>query len=651
MTSITSMTSSQTRRAGGRFRVAEAFGVAALLSTLALTGGCAHTRSEAPPAAEPTTPVLVDTTAGMLSEEAILAAGKQGQLLASALRGIDPERPGFNTKWKPPEVQGEKPSAPFAVIGGKVSPAPSIPMGDRGTIRRIINEGKKNPQTMAHLRHLSEVIGARLTASTRLEQANTWTRDQFAAWGLDAKMEQWGTAGVRFDRGPSSGRVLIPSPERSDPPEPAQTLREVQFTAWAWSGGTNGPTRGRVVKMPKDDAEFAAMKDQLQGAWVLLPPPKERGQRGVRNPMRARWEARADAAKKVAEGTDPATLPLLERLCYSGVLGFIATSRDERVWTTAVPGWRDMTMATLPKTVEVVVRQSDYDAINSRLFDEMPVEAEFDLQHTFTPGPVPLYNTVAAIRGTTKPDEYIIVSGHLDSWDGPGSQGTIDNATGSAVTMEAARLLMAANAKPDRTILFILWTGEEQGLLGARAYVDMHKDKLPRISAMFNDDGGTNYQGGLPAAEQMVPYLAAATAPVNQAFPTMTVNIRPTGKKIETHASSDHAAFNAVGVPGFYWDEVGMADYGYGWHTQHDRFNLAIEEYLTQSAVNSAVVAYQLACAPELLPRSEASGENASVSPMSVQNPQGQNAAPAAPAPAGAPSLPSGVREVAPSSR
>lgn len=506
-------------------------------------------------------------------------------------------------EFTPPTLQGTVPSRPFAVIGGAVAPVPDIEMGDRSTVRRVIDLGTRDNRVMEHLTYLSTTIGARLTGSTAMEQANTWTRDQFASWGLEATIESWGTAGVRFDRGPSTGRVLLPDQTPSDPPEPPRTVRDLQFTAFAWSPGTNGPAKGRVVKEPKTDEEFAQVKDSLRGSWILLSPPNALGQRGVRSPMRARAQARAEAEKKVREGADPATLPLAERLAFSGALGFIANSRDERVWTSAVPGWRELTMDTIPKSTEVVVRQSDYDFINSRVFDGVPIEVEFDLKHTFSPGPVPLYNTIAEIRGVEKPDEYVIVCAHLDSWDGPGSQGTIDNATGAAVTMEAARLLAAAGARPKRTIKFILWSGEEQGLLGATAWVEMHKDKLPKISAVFNEDGGTNYQGGLPAAEQMVPYLAAATAYSNQAFPNMPVNIRPTGKKIDTHASSDHAAFNRVGVPGFYWDEVGMADYGFGWHTQHDRLDLAIPDYLVQSSVNSAIVAYMLASAPDLLPR------------------------------------------------
>jgi carboxypeptidase Q len=181
------------------------------------------------------------------------------------------------------------------------------------------------------------------------------------------------------------------------------------------------------------------------------------------------------------------------------------------------------------------------------------------------------------------------------------------------VTLEAARILAAAKAKPKRTIRFILWTGEEQGLLGSREYVKHLKEtgELEKISAVFVDDGGTNYEGGLNCTDEMAPMLAAATAPVNGQFYSevdkkhLDVNVQPSGElgRSISGGSSDHASFLREGIPAFFWEEVGRADYFYGWHTQHDKLDLAIPEYLQQSATCAAITAYNLACAPEKLPR------------------------------------------------
>jgi len=509
------------------------------------------------------------------------------------------------------------PTRPNAVVNGQSVPRPEILMGDPRIIAAIIREGRDQTQVMNQLTHLSQKIGPRLTGSSRVLAANNWCRDQYAAFGLsNPRLEQYGTIGVGFDRGPSSGKVLMREDKKGDDGATTSTYttaREMQFSTLAWAAGTNGPVRGKVVWLPKDEEGYAAIKDELKGAWVLMEPPPPVGQRGIRSRMGASYEARKDAREKVAAGEDVSKLSFAQRVMFDGVAGFISTSRDERVWTGAVPGWRDLTIDRVPPDVHVSVRLSDYDFLNSRLADGEPIEVEFDLKHTFNAGPVPIYNTIADIVGSEKPDEYVIISGHLDTWDGPGSDGTTDNGTGTAVTLEAARILSRVFAgtgtRPKRTIRFINWTGEEQGLLGARGYLDQNKDLWPKISAAFVDDGGTNYQGGIPAASSMVPMLAAASAYVNGVFYSQTdgkyldVNIRDTGAKIDTHSSSDHAAFNSVGIPGFFWDEVGRADYSFTWHTQNDKLSAAIPEYLVQSAVNSALVAYNLANAETLLPR------------------------------------------------
>lgn len=566
--------------------------------------------------------------------------------------------------------QGE---AYMAVVGGKEAPMPAIgeAMGDPYTVQRLLDEGINRNQVMEHLKHLTQQIGPRLTGSTRALKANEWVRDQFVIWGLaNPRLEQWGEIPVGFDRGPCTGKVFLrrevkagesrPSEGGSGPrrrprpqgtaedaasgaPEttpassdakagdakPADTkadaakkddvkieyeeLRVMEFTTPAWTMGTPGAVRGRAIKEPHTEEEYQAVKDQLKGAWIVVQARSPVAQRGVRSEVSSRIRMRDDAIKALAEGKkNEESMTIPERLAVAGVAGFISASRDERVWTGQLNGWRELTLDTVPKSIEVVVRRGDYDFINSRLYDKEPIELEFNLDHKLFTGPdgakLPTYNVIAEIPGTTWPDQCVILSAHMDSWDGPGSQGCTDNGTGTTVMMEAARILMAAGAQPKRTIKVILWTGEEQGLLGSRGFVDKHKGTMDSISAVFVDDGGTNYQGGLHCIPEMADILAAATAPVNNKFfdavtnKPLNVNIQ-VEEKMPQGGGSDHASFNAIGVPGFYWDEVGRAEYTYGWHTQHDKFDLAIPEYLKQSATCSAVTAYRLACADSMLPR------------------------------------------------
>lgn len=519
-----------------------------------------------------------------------------------------------------------------AIVNGKEAPVPAIPMGDPATIEAVLRLAKDDNRVMEHLTVLTKELGPRLTGSSKLQKANEWARDRFAEWGLsNPRLEKWGEVAVRFDRGPSSGKVLLRDERKGQDGEVKveyRKLRDMELSTLSWTAGTNGPVRGPVVRMPRSEAEYNEVRERIKGSYVLVQASAPVGQRGVRRQLQEAYQNRLEIRAKVESGTPVSELPWQERIVFDGPAGYIGTSRDERVWTGAINGWREKEFEKIPTDVHAVVRLSDYDYINSRLADDEPIEIELDLQHTLTKGPFPVYNTIAEIRGSEKPDEYVIVSAHLDSWDGPGSQGATDNGTGSAVTMEAARLLMAAGAKPKRTILFILWTGEEQGLLGAREWVKANEALWPKISACFVDDGGTNYQGGLPAADVMVDYLAAATAPLNNRFfdevdqKSLNINIRPTGAKLQSHSGSDHAAFNAVGVPGFFWDEEGRADYGFGWHTQHDRLELAIPSYLKQSAASSAITAYNLACAPELLPRPKPETKNEEKKEEKQEQPQ-----------------------------
>ncbi len=523
------------------------------------------------------------------------------------------------------------PEQPIAVIDGVEQPSGPA-QGDPRVIASILRQSRVDSRVMSTLKELTDA-GPRLTGSSGLDRAENWAVDRFQSYGVTARREAWGEVATRFDRGPSRGTVFItkdPAPQRqpertelenaAPPPLEWTEGRQMQLSWLSWSRGTAGPVRGRAIRLPQSEEEYARLKSEgkLKGAWVMLPSQRVAGQRAMRGRVQSYFESRAEAREKMAKGEwTLAQVPLRDRLAFDEVAGFISSSRDERVWTGGLRGWRERAADQIPPDVHAVVRQSDYDFVNSRLADGEQVELELDLQATITPGPFTQYNVVAEIPGSTRPGEVIIISGHLDSWDGPGSQGAIDNGTGSAVTLESARLLANAfretGLRPARTIRFVLWGGEEQGLLGSARYVEQLKERgeLDGVSVMLNDDGGTNWQGGITPADNMIDQLAAASSPVNNQFWSstdqrwMNVNLKRGGAAIRTHGSSDHAPFNRAGVPGFFWDEVGRADYPFGWHTQNDKFDLAIPEYLVQSAANSAIIAYNMAMDGSLLARAQ----------------------------------------------
>jgi carboxypeptidase Q len=455
-----------------------------------------------------------------------------------------------------------------------------LAQGDPMTIQKIIDEGKLRSQTMNILRAITSKFGPRLTSSTNLERAQKWALDQFKKYGCtNVHLEQWGEFPVGFDRGKKCfGRMV--SPETID----------FQFTSPSWTEGTRGPLKGKAVKAPTTKAEFDAMKDKLKGAWVVYT---------TGNPPRVPFARPGQPAPEISEELK-ARLEVEKMIDDADIAGRVSASPRDTV-VTPNGNWQ-ITYDALPKGHRTIVRKSDMDKIAADLDANKDVVLEFNLDQKWVKGPRPQYNVVAEIKGTEKPDEVVIVSGHFDSWDGPGSQGALDNGTGSSVTLEAARILCKVGAKPKRTIRFILWSGEEQGIFGSRGYVALHANELDKISAVLVDDGGTNYQGGYIGLETQRPMMEMAFAAMNTAFPDMPEKfvVQP---QMPRGGGSDHASFNAAGVPGFFTIETGRSDYGYVHHTQNDRYELAIPEYLVQSGTNHAVVSYNLACADSLLPR------------------------------------------------
>src|SRR5437899_6894188 len=223
-----------------------------------------------------------------------------------------------------------------------------------------------------------------------------------------------------------------------------------------------------------------------------------------------------------------------------------------------------------------------------------PVTMEIEMSNSFSDKPVEVYNTVAEIRGSEKPDEMVILGAHLDSWDlGTGST---ENGTGSMAVLEAARALAKLGLKPKRTIRFVLFTGEEEGLVGSKRYVEAHKNDLEKISGVLVHDTGTgrvltlglhdNYQDREIVDKVLTPLRA-----LKLLEPSM---LRQFG--------TDHASFNDVGVPGFWAIQDGAED-SKTHHSQSDTFDKVWKDELNQGAQVLAAWAYNTAQLPAMLPR------------------------------------------------
>lgn len=420
----------------------------------------------------------------------------------------------------------------------------------------IKREGLEHSQVMAHLDHLTNCIGPRLTSSDNLTDAVEWARDTLHGFGIDnAHLEQWGTFAVGFNRGPWWGRMTAPEP------------LELICNTDAWSAGTHMPSRGPLLRAPKDADGIAAMRGRFAKVWLCDPPRGELFEQLT--------------AAMVAEGG----------------FGFVDSGApDGRLLT----GGRPLSDMQHRPTLPVVHLQSAcYAAVQKHLDANEAVEVEFDIRNHFRNGPIPLYNVIADIVGSEHPDEFVVVGGHIDSWDG--ATGATDNGTGTATTLEAARILMAIGARPKRSIRFMLWSGEEQGLLGSRAWVQKHKDEMDKYSACLVHDGGTNYVSGIAGMKEMHGDLDKVFAPVMQLDPGMPFKVRDIAAF--SPIGSDHESFTAAGVPGFFWDQAGRANYNHTHHTQWDTYDAAVPPYQKHSSIVIATGALGLANMPTLLTR------------------------------------------------
>lgn len=445
--------------------------------------------------------------------------------------------------------------------------APAIPKVDGdAVVQAVVRLGHTDNHVMDPLRHLTEQIGPRLTGSHQLMEAERWCRDELARIGLDARLERWGEVPVGFDRGPWSGGMV--APEKLD----------YVFVTPAWTPGMLEAVPAPARLYPATVAEATAQvrdaekKKALAGAWLVQPP-------GVPRPLREKIDA---------------------VLAPAGIAGIVRPGDDGPDKLVHTSGRPEIEWAELPEHVTIVLRADQHADLLARVRAGAAVQLAFSIDNRFFRGPVPQHNVIADLRGSEHPDEYVIVGGHLDSWDG--ATGANDNATGVATTMEAARLLVAAGARPKRTIRFVLWGGEEQGLHGSTAYVEQHADELPRVSAVLIHDMGTNYLSGIGITPEMRPQMEQAFAPVLQLAPqTMPFELRET-QSLET-GGSDHTPFIRAGVPGFFWDQAGDSNYDFVHHTQHDTLEHVIEPYQRHSAMVVALAAYGLANLPGLVDR------------------------------------------------
>lgn len=491
---------------------------------------------------------------------------------------------------------------------------------DLKTIHRIRTEAFRNSLVMEHLFYLSDVHGPRLTGSPGLRKASEWTVDRLKEFGASkAELERWGP----FGRGWSYSRF------RAELIEP-QYAPLIGFPL-AWTPGTDGVVTGELVFAPiEKEEDFEQYAGKLRNKIVLISKPHAvaletvaPAQRWSESELDKLSQAVVPNPKDMFKFPESESSPdrkernrvrnrINEFLVEEGALLRISSGRGSpnsashrsqngTVFATS-GGSRDKDATDGPSTIALTPEH--YNRLTRLLAKNIPMKVEVDVQAEFHDEDLDSYNVIGEIKGHSKHSEIVMLGGHLDSWHG--GTGATDNAAGCAVALEAFRILKALDLRMDRTVRLALWTGEEQGLLGSKAYVKEHfanpdtmetKPQHATLCAYFNLDNGSGKIRGvyLQQNDMLRPLFRAWLEPFHDLGAT-TLAIRNT-------TGTDHLSFNAVGLPGFQFIQDRLEYSTRTHHSNMDLYDKVQAKDLMQASAIMASFVYHAATRPEMLPR------------------------------------------------
>ena len=502
-----------------------------------------------------------------------------------------------------------------------LSAKPADKPDDNTQVLRIIDEGTNRSQVMQTAQHLTDVIGPRMTNSPGMRKAEGWTQDKFREWKL-ANIHKEGFA---FGRGwwieKSSVRMVTPRP--------------IQLTAIpiAWTPATKGALSAPIIVAPMSKPQhFEKWRGKLAGKIVLVSMPGEGSEPGKPAFQRLSDEelGKLDSYEqpdwnpdKLAEWMKQARFEreLADFLAREGAVAYATRSRRDGKLLHG-EGYLHRTGET-PALPGVEIAAEDYRRLaRLALVGDAPT-LEIDSQVHFDDSDPQGYNIIADIPGSDLSGAYVMAGAHLDSW--AAGDGAADNAAGSAMIMEAARILSAMGVKPKRTIRFALWSGEEQSLYGSIAYVEQHLAKRPapdrkldagelyyswatrfpittlpghkNLAAYFNLDNGSGKIRGIYAEnnQAVVPIFRQWLEPFGPMGASKVV--------IQKTDGTDHQFMQSVGIPAFQFIQDPL-DYGSRvHHSQIDTFDHLKAEDMRQGAIILASFLLNAANADSPLPR------------------------------------------------
>lgn len=449
-------------------------------------------------------------------------------------------------------------------------------------VEAIVKEANENSQLEQLAHELLDGIGPRLVGTPEMQQAGDWAIEKFKSWGIEAHSEKWGEW-RGWQRGPAHIDMIYPR---------VKSLEGMQL---AWSPGTNGKTiTAETIILPyfQDSLAFQKWLPEVKGKFVMISmmqptgrPDKNWEEYGTKesiDKMNREKDSLTRAWQKRIQNTGHTSRTLPVALEKAGALGIITNNWSKAVGADKIFGAYTKKIPTVNLSLE------DYGLVYRLTQSGKKPKLSMKIESKDLPV-APAFNIIAAIKGVEKPDEYVILSAHFDSWDG--ASGATDNGTGTLTMMEAARILKKVYPNPKRTILVGLWGSEEQGLNGSRAFVEDHPEIVANIQAVFNQDNGTGRvtslqgQGFLHAYEYLGRWLTYVPREVRQHIETSFPGYPGTG-------GSDFASFVMAGAPAFSLSSLSW-DYGtITWHTNRDTYDKIVFDDLRNNVILTAALAY-----------------------------------------------------------
>jgi len=447
----------------------------------------------------------------------------------------------------------------------------------------IVKEAQENSQLEKLAHELFDGIGPRLIGTPQMQKAHDWAVAKYSGWGITARNEKWGDW-KGWERGVSHIDMIYPR---------VKTLESMQL---AWSPSTNGKAvMGELIILADvtDSLAFQQWLPAVKGKFVMISMPqptgrpdynwKEFGTTESFESMKAARTKQTEAWSSRIKNTGKTLQKLPAALEKAGAAGIVTSN-----WSRGF-GVNKIFQARTTKIPTIDVSLEDYGMLYR--LQESGVKPRISVRTDSKDlGIVPAYNTIAEIKGTEKPNEYVMLSAHFDSWDG--GTGATDNGTGTIMMMEALRILKKVYPNPKRTILVGHWGGEEQGLNGSRSYVEDHPDVVENLHVLFNQDNGTGRvreiagQGFLYSHEFIQRYLSKVPEKIRAGIETRFPGT-PSG------GGSDNASFVAVGAPGFSLSATSWSYGDYTWHTNRDTYDKVIFDDVRNNAILAAILVYQ----------------------------------------------------------